>query len=129
MWWILVSVDLPSTTNKNHPMDIYSHRRVTGEGKLQGCGFSSSMTLANSQKMIVQLLSCIWLFATPWTAAHQAFLSFTISWSLLKLRSTESVMSANHLIPGGSDGKESDCNTGDLGSIPGLGRFLGKWRT
>ena len=52
--------------------------------------------------MIVQLLNCIWLFATPWTAAHQAFLSFTISWSLLKLRSTESVMSPNHIIPGGS---------------------------
>ena len=28
--------------------------------------------------------------------------------------------------PGGSDGKESTCNAGDLGSIPGLGRFLGK---
>ena len=33
-----------------------------------------------------------------WTAAHQAFLSFTISWSLLKLTSIESVMSSNHLI-------------------------------
>ena len=79
-------------------MDIYSHRRVTGEGKLQGCGFSSSMTLANSQKMIVQLLSCIWLFATPWTAAHQAFLSFTIFQSLLQLMSIELVMLSNHLI-------------------------------
>ena len=35
---------------------------------------------------------------TPWTAAHQAFLSFTISWSLLKLMSIESVMSSNHLV-------------------------------
>ena len=36
--------------------------------------------------------SIIWLFVTPWTAAHQAFLSFTISQSLLKLMSIESVM-------------------------------------
>ena len=36
--------------------------------------------------------------ATPWTAVHQASLSFTISWSLLKLMSIESVMPSNHLI-------------------------------
>ena len=42
--------------------------------------------------------SCVQLFATPWTAAHQASLSFTISQSLLKLRSIESVMPSNHLI-------------------------------
>ena len=35
---------------------------------------------------------------TPWTTAHQASLSFTISWSLLKLMSVESVMPSNHLI-------------------------------
>ena len=46
----------------------------------------------------VQLLSCVRLFATPWTAAHQAFLSITNSWSLLKLMSIESVMRSNHLI-------------------------------
>ena len=46
----------------------------------------------------VQSLSRIWLFATPWTAAHLAFLSITNSWSLLKLRSIESVMPSNHLI-------------------------------
>jgi len=46
----------------------------------------------------VLLLSCIRLFVTPWTAAHQASLSFTISWSLLRLRSIESIMSSNHLI-------------------------------
>ena len=45
-----------------------------------------------------QLLSCVWLLATPWTAAHQASLSFTIFWSLLTLMSIESVMSSNHLI-------------------------------
>ena len=46
----------------------------------------------------VQLLCCIWLFATPWTSAHQASLSITKSWSPLKLMSTESVMPSNHLI-------------------------------
>ena len=46
----------------------------------------------------VQLLSCVRLFATPWTAARQASLSFTISQSWLKLMSIESVMPSNHLI-------------------------------
>ena len=46
----------------------------------------------------VQQLSCVQLFVTLWTAAHQASLSFTISWSLLKLMSIESVMLSNHLI-------------------------------
>ena len=46
----------------------------------------------------VQLLSHIWLFVTPWTAACQASLSITNSWSLLTLMSIESVMSSNHLI-------------------------------
>ena len=46
----------------------------------------------------LQLLSCLQLFATPWTAAHQASLSITNSQSLLKLMSIESVMPSNHLI-------------------------------
>ena len=45
----------------------------------------------------VQSLSCVWLFATPCTEAHQASLSFTNSRSLLKLMSIESVMLSNHL--------------------------------
>ena len=47
---------------------------------------------------IVQSLHHVQLFVTPWTAACQASLSFTISWSLLKLMSIESVMLPNHLI-------------------------------
>ena len=46
----------------------------------------------------VQSLSHVRLFATPWTAARQAFLSITNSWSLLKLMSIESVMPSNYLI-------------------------------
>ena len=53
---------------------------------------------------MVSLIYCcycrsrIQLFVNPWTVAHQASLSFTISWSLLKLTSVESVMPSNHLI-------------------------------
>ena len=47
---------------------------------------------------VVQLLSCIQLFGTPWTAACQVSLSFTIFQSLLKLMSIKSVMPSNHLI-------------------------------
>ena len=46
----------------------------------------------------VQSLNHVWLFATPWAAAHQGPLSFTISWSLLKLMSIELAMPSNHLI-------------------------------
>ena len=46
----------------------------------------------------VQLLSHVRLFATPWTVAHQASLSITNSWSLLKLMSIELVIPSNHLI-------------------------------
>ena len=46
----------------------------------------------------VQSLSPVWLFATPWIAAHQASLSTMNSWSLLTLLFTESVMPSNHLI-------------------------------
>ena len=49
--------------------------------------------------VVVQLLSHGQLFATPWTAAYQASLSFTISLSLLKFLSMESVTPSNHLIP------------------------------
>ena len=48
--------------------------------------------------VVLQLLSHVWLFATPWTAACQASLSFTILQSLLKFISIESVMLSNHLI-------------------------------
>ena len=53
---------------------------------------SSSCCYSGSQ------LSRVQLFVTPWTAAHQASLSFTVSWSLLKLMSIALVMPPNHLI-------------------------------
>ena len=48
--------------------------------------------------IVVQSLSCVQLFVTPWSAACQASLSLTISWSLLRLTSIELVMPSNHLI-------------------------------
>ena len=51
-----------------------------------------------TQYFVVQSLSCVSLFATPKTAACQASLSFTISWSLLRLMSLESLMPSNHLV-------------------------------
>ena len=50
------------------------------------------------ENVIVQSLSCVQLFATPWTAAHQASLSFTVSQSLLRFMSIKLVMPSNHLI-------------------------------
>ena len=48
--------------------------------------------------LVVELLSSVQLFETPWSAAHLASLSFTIFQSLLKLMSIESMMPSNHLI-------------------------------
>ena len=56
------------------------------------------MELADVVAVVVQSRSHIRLFAAPWTATHQASLSFTISQSLLKLISIEPVMPSNHLI-------------------------------
>ena len=49
--------------------------------------------------VVVQSLSHVWLFVTPWTAARQASLSFTNSRSQPKLMSIELVMPSNHLFP------------------------------
>ena len=56
------------------------------------------MLFRASSIVVVQSPSCIWLFKTPWTTAHQASLSFTISWSLPKFMSVEAVIPSNHLI-------------------------------
>ena len=54
--------------------------------------------ILNVKPIVAQLLSCVWLFATPWTPACKASLSFTISLSLLKLMPIESMILASHLI-------------------------------
>ena len=66
-----------------------------------GCTSLRGILLLLSNKhlwLVVQLLSLVRLFTTPWPEACQASLSFTISWSLLKLMSIESVMPSSHLI-------------------------------
>ena len=63
-------------------------------------GGRATLTLGMGGEYIysVQSLSCVRLFVTPWTAAHQATLSITNSQSLLKLMTIDSVMPSNHLI-------------------------------
>ena len=60
--------------------------------------FRSGMDKTKLTTTSVQSLRHVWLFVTPWTAARQAFLSITNSWSLPKLLSIDSVMPSNHLI-------------------------------
>ena len=53
--------------------------------------------LTHKKCFVVQSLSCVRLFATPWTAARQVSQSFTISWSLLRLTPVELIIPSNHL--------------------------------
>ena len=57
-----------------------------------------SVNFGSGQFSTVQSFSRVWFFATSWTAAWQASLSITNSWSLLKIKSIESVMPSSHLI-------------------------------
>ena len=63
----------------------------------QSCFFELIISSRCLGYIVVQSLSPVQLFVIPWTAAHQSSLSFTISWSLLKLLSIESVTLSNHL--------------------------------
>ena len=66
--------------------------------KLRKICNTKSKALEEPMLFTVQSLSCVWLFVTSWTVAHQASLSSTISWSLLKLMSIEPMIPSNHLI-------------------------------
>ena len=71
-----------------------SLRTVTATMKLKDiCSLEGKLWQAS-----VQSLSCVWLFATPWTAAHQASLSIINSQRLLRLMFTESVMPSHPLL-------------------------------
>ena len=74
-------------------MGLSLGREERAFGRLHG-----GLTSLGHQFSSVQSLSHVQLFASPWTAAHKAFLSLTNSQSLLKLMSIESVMPSNHLI-------------------------------
>ena len=60
--------------------------------------FNEMVHISSVQFSSVQSLTHVWLFATPWIAAHQASLSITNSWNSLRLMSMKSVMPSNHLI-------------------------------
>ena len=90
-----ISLCLLSFVCKIHPKCPYLSRAIHPNM------FANEENSANTELsllVVVQLLTCVWLFVTPWTVARQASLSFTISWSLLKLMSIESVMPSNRLM-------------------------------
>ena len=62
------------------------------------CRDAACRNFISKDVFVVHPPSLVQLFANPWTAACQASLSFTITWSLLKLMSIESVMPSNHLV-------------------------------
>jgi len=83
------------TLNRARRLGLMMTKDQTGGGGGQG---SEKRSLPFLKVGVVQLLSHVRLFVTPWTVAHQASLSFTISWSLLKFMSFESVILSSHLI-------------------------------
>ena len=94
------------------PMCVIKWRQVWGTKSAHGADLvfdlgnlrvSSTCSLENPgspclASCVVWSISCVQLFVTPWAAACQASLSFTISWSSLKFISIESMMPSNHLI-------------------------------
>ena len=89
-----------SWKRKIHLFQAWEPRGVTRSKMLPSAGQSQEHTKCSSawNQQSAQSLCHVWLFVTPWTAACQASLSITISWSLFKLLSIESVMPPNHLI-------------------------------
>ena len=78
-----------------HELDLYEHQPLLPPFFLL---IGLKFHLPFQFDVVVQSLSCVWLFATPRTVAHQASLFFTISRSLLKFMFTVSVMPSNQLI-------------------------------
>ena len=100
--YLLTHLQCPSQNlmPSRHSINVWSKNNVwmnelmqDKEGRVSNYSKISDMTVSS-----VQSLSRVRLFVTPWTAALQASLSITSSWSLLKLISIKSVMPSNHLI-------------------------------
>ena len=100
----LVVKNLPANAG-----DVRDTGLIPGSGRISG-GYGNplqysclknsmeSLCLVQSQPLLLLFGCSVGLFVTPWTAAHQASLPFTISWSLLEPMSIESMISSNHLI-------------------------------
>ena len=86
LWYLLFTSSLFPYKIKNPGTVFHVH-----------CSIPSAWTVLRHTVVAVQSWSHVWLFVTLWTAACQASLSFTISRSLLKLMSIESVMPSNRL--------------------------------
>ena len=111
------SQQTPETLNSNHCMDWTSESRGQlypsdlkqyppakpprnhSLNSLYTCSSLYSPLCLMRWIVVVQLLSCVWQFLIPWTAACQASLSFTILWSLLKLMSIEPIQPSHPLSP------------------------------
>ena len=105
----VMSMFLPSNLFPGSPKDKGTRHPSQHDFKLISKPFTASASsfypagniqvfFPSVQFSSVQSLNRVWLFATPWTAACQASLSITNSWSLLKLMSIKLVMPSNHLI-------------------------------
>ena len=75
---------------------VFAHKVI--KEKLTQTQISRDIWYFREHNQFSSVAHHVWLFATPWTAAHQASLSITNSQSLLKLMSIEAVMPSNHLI-------------------------------
>jgi len=91
--WTEELCGLQSTGSQRVGHDWVTNVHISKLIKIQTLNMCNFYTL-----VVFQSLSHVWLFSTPWTAARQPSLSFTISQSLLKLMSIELMMSSNHLI-------------------------------
>ena len=92
---------LSRESQESSPTPLYSPWTSPGQNTGVGCHCLLGLIFKIFTNMIfssVQSLSRVRLSVTPWTAARQASLSITNSWSLLKFMSIESVMPSNHLI-------------------------------
>ena len=98
LWWSIWQLQYSCLENlmDRGAWQATAHGVTQSQTRLKQLSFSH--TQAHTQLSSVQSLSRIRLFATPWTTAHQTFLSITNSQSLLKLLSIELVMPSNHLI-------------------------------
>ena len=110
IWWRIWTFNIKNTYNSitslkssvkwaKHLNPHFTTEDVQMSNKYMKSSFSSLFTV------VVHLISCVQLFVTPWFAAHQALLSFTIFWSeevdwedMLRFTSVELAMLSNHLI-------------------------------